>query len=338
METQEITPQAQILQLLEQAWLARAVSAAAQLNIADALQDGPQAIEELALATGTHRHALGRLMRAMCAYGIFDSTADGRFQLNAISQALVSRTRGSLRSIAAMLLAGEHWTAWNELEHSLRTGETAFDHHYGQDVWAFFRQNPSRGAAFNQTMVDSTTLSNQAILDACDFRAFEHLVDVGGGHGSLLRLALEQNHAARGTLFDQPTVIEEARPLIAASGLAGRCAVAAGDFFHAVPADGDAYLLKYILHDWDDARCLIILQNIRRAIRPRGTLMIFDTVVGQSTSNDMSTLMDLNMLVMTGGRERTEPELRDLLARSGFAFKRVVPTQGLVSVVEALAV
>jgi predicted O-methyltransferase YrrM len=274
----------------------------------------------------------------MVGYGILRQEGDGpeaRIGLTPLGETLISDRPGSMRRLLMTLVGGEHYAAWGDLEHAIQAGRTAFDIHFGTDVWSWYRQNPAAGEEFNRTMVSATAAVNDAVMAAYDFRPFRHLVDVGGGHGSLLRLALEQNTSARGTLFDQPSVVQEAREVLAAAGLAERVELVGGSFFESVPGGGDAYLLKYILHDWDDARCEQILKNVREAIDSGGTLLIFDTVIPAPGVPDFSLLMDLNMLVMTGGRERSEPELRQLLSRTGFELKRVIPTQSHVSITEA---
>ncbi len=335
-QTTDIPPQQRVIQMLEQFWLARSVAVAARLGLADLMAERPRTVGELAEATGSHPEALSRLVRAMVAYGVFQRAEEGRVGLTELGESLVSDRTGSMRQLLMTLIGGEHYAAWGDLDQAIRTGRTAFDVHFGTDIWSWYRQNPEAGAEFNKTMVAATAAVNQAVMETYDFRRFRHVVDVGGGHGSLLRLALEQNTAARGTLFDQPGVVEEARAGIAAAGLAERVELVGGSFFENVPAGGDAYLLKYILHDWDDARCELILRNVRRAIAEGGTLLVFDTVIPPPGRPDFSVLMDLNMLAMTGGRERSEAELSDLFARTGFALKRVLPTQSHVSITEAM--
>jgi len=335
-QQQDLPPQARVIQMLEQFWLARSVAVAARLGLADVLAQRSRTVSELAEATGTHAPSLSRLVRAMVAYGVFrEEGSEPRIALTELGETLVSDRPGSMRELLMTLIAGEHYRAWGDLDQSIRSGRTAFDIHYGTDIWTWYRQHPEAGEEFNRTMVAATAAVNQAVIEVYDFRRFRHIVDVGGGHGSLLRLALEQNPAARGTLFDQPGVIAEARGVIAAAGLAGRVELSGGSFFESIPAGGDAYLMKYILHDWDDAKCGMILANVRKAIADGGTLLVFDTVIPPPGTPDFSVLMDLNMMAMTGGRERTEPELRDLLGRTGFALRRVLPTQSHVSITEA---
>jgi hypothetical protein len=333
----DIQPQARMIQLLEQFWLGKSVSAAARLRLADRIVEGHTTPAALAKATGTHEPSLRRLLRALCAYGFLHHNGDQTLGLTPVGETLISGRPGSMRAILETLYGADHYAAWGNFEHALKTGQTAFDAHFGMDVWAYYRKNPEAGATFNQAMVDSTAASDRAILDKCDFTPYLHIVDVGGGHGSVLRLALGQNPHATGTIFDQPQVVDEVRRTLTAP-LKERITLAGGDFFESVPAGGDAYLLKYILHDWDDARCLTILRNIRKAIAPGGRLFVFDAVLKENNEPDFGALMDLNMLVMTGGRERTEPEFRDLLRQTGFELKRVTRTDAPVSIVEAIPV
>jgi hypothetical protein len=333
----EIQPQARIIQLLEQFWLGKAVSAAAKLRLADRIVEGHNTLETLAAASKTHAPSLQRLVRALCGYGVFREHEDRTISLTAVGETLISGRPGSMRAIMEVLYAGDHYEAWGNFEHAVKTGETAFDAHFGMDVWAYYRQHPEAGSTFNQAMVDTTAASDRAILEKCDFSPFLHIVDIGGGHGSVLRLALGQNPQATGTIFDQPQVVEEVGRSLEGP-LAKRIGLVGGDFFESVPAGGDAYLLKYILHDWTDEKCIVILRNIRKAIAPGGRLFVFDSVLKASNEPDFGALMDLNMLVMTGGRERTEPEFRSLLKQAGFELKRVVRTDAPVSIVEAIPV
>jgi hypothetical protein len=332
-------PAERMLQYLGGFWIARAIHAAAKLRLADQLADGPKTLEQLAAATDSHAPSLYRLLRALVGAEVFSEESPGAFALSPLGQTLRSDVHGSLRTTFHTCAGDDHYDAWGAIEHSVRTGQTAFEHVFKMPVWKFYEQNEENGRNFNQFMTDLTAVVDEAILKAYDFGGFEHLVDVGGGHGGLLRAVLQENPGLRGTVFDQPAVIEGTRQAIAAANLSERCDAVGGDFFESVPAGGDAYLMKFILHDWDDQRSIRILSNARQGIAAsagsKGRLLILDTVVPPGNGPHFSKLMDLNMLVMTGGRERTEAEFADLLRAGGWWLKRVVQTESVVGIVEA---
>jgi cyclopropane fatty-acyl-phospholipid synthase-like methyltransferase len=219
--------------------------------------------------------------------------------------------------------------------HSVKTGEIAFDNFFGADVWKYFQQNPDDAAVFNNSMSNMTAAVNEAITSLYDFSQFRTLVDVGGGHGGLITAILNKNPQLKGVLFDAPEVIEGARPKIEAAGLADRLEAVAGDFFKAVPAGGDAYIMKWIIHDWDDEKSNTILRNCRSQMPANGKLILVDCVVPETDEPHFSKFIDLNMLVMTGGKERTEKEFAELLAAAAFKLLRVIPTDLPTSIVEA---
>ena len=231
-------------------------------------------------------------------------------------------------------LGEEHYPAWGDLMHSVRTGEIAFDHHFGTDVWKFFEQHPENARIFNDAMSGMTAAANEVILARYDFSAVKKLVDIGGGHGGLITSILKANRSMNGVLFDSPQVIEGAQTRLEAAGLADRCEIIAGDFFKAVPAGSDGYILKWIIHDWDEERATTILRNCRRAITNDGRLMVIEAVIPPGVEPHFAKFIDLNMLVMTGGRERTEEEFRRLFGASGFRLTRTVATESPFSVIE----
>ena len=327
----------QMIQMLSGFWVARTLQVAASLRISDHI-DGEQSrtVEELAAATGTHAPSLYRLMRGLAGVGVFAEESRGRFRHTPLSQMLRSDHPTTLRAFFESVLGGGHLKAWSALDHSVRTGETAFDHVHGHDVWAHFAANPQEGKTFDQAMTDMSVLFNPAVVQGYNFSTVGTLVDVGGGHGALLASILKANPGTRGVLFDQPHVIEGARQRFVDEGLAGRCQVAGGNFFESVPAGGDGYLMKFILHDWDDERCTRILRNIHRASAPGARLLVVDTVVPAGNEPSLSKLMDLNMLAMTGGQERTEAEFSALFGGAGFDLVKVHQTECPLSIVEGV--
>ncbi len=325
---------AQMLQIISGFWISRAVYVIAKLGIPDILKSGPRTAEELASATQTHAPSLYRLLRALASVGVV-SSENGRFALTPLSETLVTDAPGSLRWFAVSELGQEHYPAWGNLMQSVKTGEIAFDHHFGVDIWKYFQQNPDDAAVFNDSMSGVTAATNEAIMSLYDFSGFGKVVDVGGGHGGLITSILKRNPRVKGVLFDAPQVIEGAQSKIEAAGLADRCETVSGDFFKAVPAGGDAYVMKWIIHDWDDERAITILKNCRREMPANGRLILVDCVVPETDEPHFAKFIDLNMLVMTGGKERTAKEFETLLAAAGFKLRRVIPTDLPTSIVEA---
>ena len=325
----------QMLQIISGFWTSRAVYALAKLGIPDLLKSGPKTAEELATETKTHAPSLFRVLRALVSVGILRSAEGGRFAQTPLSETLVTDAPGSLRWFAVSELGQEHYPAWGNLMHSVKTGEIAFDNFFGVDIWKYFQQNPEDAAIFNDSMSSVTAATNEAIRSLYDFSGFETVVDIGGGHGGLITSILQSNPKVKGVLFDAPQVIEGAQPKIEAAGISDRCETVAGDFFKSVPAGGDAYVLKWIIHDWDDGKAIAILRNCRSRMRANGKLIIVDCVVPETDEPHFSKFIDLNMLVMTGGKERTEKEFAQLLSAAGFKLLRVIPTDLPTSIVEA---
>jgi hypothetical protein len=326
---------AQILQIITNFWSSRTVYVFAKLGIPDLLKSGPRTVEELASATKTHAPSLYRVLRALASIGFVSATADGRFAQTPLSEILVTDAPGSLRWFTVSELGQEHYPAWGNLMRSVQTGEIAFDNFFGVDIWKYFEQNPEDAAVFNNSMSGVTAATNEEILALYDFSSFGTVMDIGGGHGGLITSILKANPKLKGVLFDAPQVIEGARPKIEAAGLSERCQTVAGDFFKSVPAGGDAYVMKWIIHDWDDERAITILKHIRNEIPQHGRVIIVDAVVPENNEPDFSKFFDLNMMVMTGGKERTEKEFAQLLAAAGFKLRRVIPTKVPTSIVEA---
>lgn len=325
----------QMLQIISGFWVSRAVYAIAKLGIPDELKSGPKTAQELATATKMHAPSLFRVLRALVSVGILNSAEGGKFAQTPVSETLVTDAPGSLRWFAISELGQEHYPAWGNLMHSLKTGEIAFDNFFGADVWQYFQENPEDAAVFNNSMSAMTAATNEAILSRYDFSGFDTLVDIGGGHGGLITEILKSNPKLKGVLFDAPEVIQGARPKLEAAGLTDRCETVSGDFFKAVPGGGDAYIMKWIIHDWNDEKAITILRHCRNQIPANGKLILVDCVVPETDQPDFSKFIDMNMLVMTGGKERTEKEFEQLLAASGFKLLRVIPTDLPTSIVEA---
>jgi hypothetical protein len=314
-------------------WISQAISVAAKLGVADLLKDGPRPVDELARTTGSHPRSLFRLLRALASVGIFAADDRGRFGLTPLADCLRSDVPGSQRAMA--ITAGEeHYQAWGELLYSVRTGQTAFDKLYGLPIFDYLSKHPEQAKLFDETMVGVHGRETGAMLDAYDFSGIRVLADIGGGNGSLLTGVLGKHPALRGILFDLPGVTGRARSNIAAAGLEERCQVIGGSFFESVPTGADAYLLRHIIHDWDDERSALILRNVHRAMPGGGKLLLVESVIPPDNEPSFGKLLDLTMLVLPGGQERTREEYDKLYADSGFRLTRIVPTAAEVSVIE----
>ena len=332
----EPTPAERLFKYIETLWAGRTIYIAAKIGLADHLADGAKTTEQLAAATNTHAPSLYRVLRALASIEVLRQDASGKFALTPFGEALRTNAARSLRASAIVELGDDHYTAWENLLHSVRTGETAFDARFGMPIWKFYEQNTENGSNFDRCMTELTGAIHEAILEAYDFAPFKHLCDVGGGHGFLVAAVLGKYPHLRGTVFDQPYVADGARKTFADANLRQRTAAVGGDFFEAVPGGADLYTMKFIIHDWDDQRSVRILKNIRKGIAEDGKLLIFDTVIPEGNTPHFGKFFDLNMLVMTGGQERTEREFAALLRQGGFHLARVVPTESVISIVEAV--
>jgi hypothetical protein len=338
--TSEVPPQVALYHLAISHYLSHALLLAAKLRLADLLSEGPRPAADLAMATGTHAPSLARVIRLLATAGVFEEQADGAIALTPLGQCLRTGAPGSAHAMV-LLFAGEHIQGnWKELEYCVRTGDPAFRRRGVEDPFADPLRTPDETAAFDAAMADMTRLTAIAVAAAYDFGGLRTVVDVGGGNGALLIGLLKANPHLRGIVFDQPDAAARARTRIAESGLTDRCEAIGGDFFKDVPAGGDAYVLKHVIHDWDDARAVTILGNCRRAMRIDGTLLIVEGVypprIDQSLASRGAAGNDVNMLVNTGGRQRSEAEFRALYEAAGFTLRRIVPTAARVGVIEGV--
>ena len=308
---------------------AQAIYVAAKLRIADLLASGPKTIAELASESGTHPPTLERLLRALSTLEMFAPASDGRFRNTPLSEMLRSDHPQSQREGALFLPARFLWLPIGELFESVRTGEPAFRRIFGQPFFEYLAAHPADAAVFNNAMTQGIAWTTPALLEVYDFSRFEQLVDVGGGEGALLRDILVATPRLHGVLFDLPQVVARASEILTGD-IAARCQIVGGNFFDAIPKDADAYLLKGVIHDWPDDDAARILRNTRRAIRPGGTLLLIEGIVN-STARPVG-LMELLMLVI-GGRERSEAEFRSLLASVDFSLASIIPT-GTSSLIE----
>jgi hypothetical protein len=331
----EVAPAQALLRMISATWIAQAIYVAAKLAIPDLLISGPQSPGSLAERTGAHPRALYRLLRALASVGIFTEENDGRFGLTPLAELLRSDAPDSLRPFAIMMGSEWAWRSWGEIMYSVRTEKPAFEQVYGSPLFEYYAKNPEAARIFSEGLTSRSRPENAAVVAAYDFSGARTVVDVAGGQGSLLAAILAANPNARGVLFDLPHVIAMARQTFEKTGVAERCELVSGDFFAAVPAGGDIYMLKKVIHDWDDAQAPAILRTCRAAIPAHGRLLLIEPVIPAGNEPSFGKLLDLLMLVYPGGRERTEAEHRDLLAAAGFRLERVMPTASTVSIVKA---
>lgn len=322
-----------ILELGFGGWLTQALAAAVRLGIADALSDGPQTAEEIAHRVGTDPRATYRLMRALASHSVLKLRRDGRFALTRTGRALVSDNPNSVAPMLAFVGHPAHREHWSNLEHSVRTGETAVSKVRGMSFFDYTDTDPELAQVFNDAMTGASAVSIESAVPAYDFSNSKLIVDVGGGHGALLAAVLRKAPDARGVLFDLPQVVAGAGATLA--DVASRCDLTGGSFFDSVPTGGDTYLLKTVIHDWDDEQSLTILRNVRAAIAPGGKVLLFEMVLPEGAPAHLGLVLDLEMLVAAGGQERTQREYAELLSRAGFRLQRVVPTTSPIAIIEA---
>ena len=315
-------------------WLSQAVYVAAKIDIADLLADGPQSCNKLALATGTNKDSLRRLMRALASAGVFERLDDDHFALAPIGKGLQSAVPGSLRETVITL--GEiHYQACGDLLYSVRTGCPAFNRVFGASLFGYLENNADGSDSFNRGMSNLAAMLAYAILLVYDFSGVSWMVDVGGGEGKLLRKILDFYPGLNGVVFDSARTIENTRRQ---SETSVRFSYLKGDFFESVPEGADLYLLCGVIHDWNDDRASEILKNCRRAMAKNGRLLLVEMIVPSTNSTDFSKLLDLNMLVMNGGRERTKAEFSALLGEAGYKLTRTISTRAPQSIIEAVPI
>jgi O-methyltransferase domain len=311
------------------------VVVAAELGVADLLASGPRSIADLSAATGADARSLYRVLRALASQGLFREDGDKRFSLTPLADPLRQDAPQSVRPQALWNGSEAYRRTWCDLAYSVRTGEPAFVHVYGKPFFDYLAEQPAFAQIFNDVMTSASSDDGTAIAAAHDFSGYRRIVDVGGGHGALLAAVLDRHPVALGVLFDLLEVVESAHGTIDRHIAAGRVVKVAGDFSEAVPPGGDAYMLKWIIHDWDEEAAIRILTNCRTAMGPAGKLLLVEVVIPEGTADSDATRLDTAMLVFTGSRERTEGEYRDLLQRAGLTLLKTTSTASPFSILEA---
>ncbi len=319
-----------VLSLVAGEWVAHGVYTAAKFDIATHLADGPKSISELAKLTGCNEENLYRLMRFLASEGFFNEGANRQFSNTDTSALLAQNHPESLRSLV-LFYSGEMSRSFDQLASCVKEGKPAFDLTYQQPVFAYFKDHPASAKKFNEAMKEKSQIVITSCMNAYDFGKFTKVYDIGGGVGHFLSALLKKNPTMRGLLFDTAAVVKEAQPNLKTFG--ERCGVIAGDFFKSVPSDGEAYLLKSVVHDWNDADALKILKQCHNAMPSKGTLVLVEPII--SSDNPYSKSMDVYMMAITGGKERTRKDFEELLKQAGFKIESVTQTDTEFAVIEA---
>jgi len=319
--------------MLASAALSRAISLIGELGLADHIESGtPQPVEKLARLTGSHEESLYRMLRFTASHGVFSESGHRAFDHTRLSAALRTDAEGSFRAAARMF--HRMFAGWNGLPHSIQTGESSFQHVFGQPLFDYIGGHPELAPIFDAGMTAFHGLETDAMLDAYDFSGIETLADIGGGNGSLLAAVLSRYPRLRGILYDLGHVSGRARQTLQALGLEPRCSIVEGSFFESVPAGADAYLMRHVIHDWTDEQSVRILSNCRKVIPPHGRLLLVEFAVPAGNEAALGKDCDMIMLAFPGGKERTEKEYRALYEKSGFRLTQVTPTSSAVCVFE----
>ena len=334
----EVSPPAAMMNLITGYWVSQAVGVIARLGVADQLGAHPRGSDELAQAVGADRQALYRVLRLLASLGVFAEPTPGCFALTPLGETLRSDSPGSVRNFAITETAPGHWLPWGRLHDSVRTGQSMARQALGMELFDWYAQNAEEAAYFNAAMGNLSALVATELVRVYDFSSVQTVADVGGAHGILLTAILSANPAVRGILFDLPHVIATAGEAIAAAGFRDRCQLVDGDFFEAVPEGADLHLLKQIVHDWNDEQATRLLRNCHRALAPAGKLLLVEMVIPSDNRPSPAQAMDLNMLVILGGRERTREQFERLFQATGFRLDRIIPTHSPFNVIEATRV
>lgn len=332
-------PQIALMQMITGYWVSQIIYAAAKLGIADHLKTGEHHYTELAKNIEAHPDALYRLLRALASVGIFAETKPGTFITTPLAVLLQSDSDGSLRDMSIMMGDKEHYGSWGNIIYAVKTGDSSFKDVFGMDVFEYYTQNPAPAGIFDRAMTSFSSMEVMGVITDYDFSGIGTLVDVAGGHGSLLISVLKANPNMTGILFDLPNVIEGAKSHILNSDVSDRCQLVSGSFFDYVPTGADAYILKHIIHDWDDERAIAILKQCHEAMTHHSKILVVEQVIPPGNDPFIGKILDVNMLVMCpGGKERTAEEFAQIFTKAGFKMTRIIPTHAIVSIVEGVRI
>jgi hypothetical protein len=339
MTTNDSPPQLVLQQLIQGFQVTQCIYVAAKLGIADLLQDGPHSSEDLAQATGTHAPSLYRVLRLLTAIDLLTEQEAHSFALTPLGTYLQTGVPGSMRDTVLCYSEKPPWHVWGALLHSVETGEPSFQHVFGLSIFDYYAQHLEEAVLFHNMMTEWTASVAPTVAAAYDFSAIQTLVDVGGGHGQMLASILQAHPTLHGVLFDLPKVVKGATPLLEGAGVADRCEVIGGDAFTAVPAGYETYLLSRVIHDWDDERAIALLSRCHQAMQPRGKVLLAERMILTGSTPQVLVLeSDVQMLVVAGGKERTDAEYRALLGAAGFELTQLIPVLTPFYVIEAVRV
>lgn len=329
----ELPPHDRLFQMIVGHMVCRGIYVAAKLGVADILAEGPQTAGKIAAKTGTEPESLYRLLRALSSSGIFREEENGEFSLTPMAEHLREDSPDSLKSFVLMV-GNTSYAIWGELMHAIQTGEEAFHRVFGASMFEYFKQNPEKGKVFDAAMEGMHRREIEPMLDACDLRGDETVVDVGGGNGSLMAEVAGRYPGINGVVYDLPEVVERAKRTRGDNN-AGRLRFEPGSFFDYVPEGGDVYLLRHIIHDWSDEKAGLILQNCRKAKKPNARIIVVENVIPSGNGPYFGKWLDVGMLLI-GGKERTERQYRELFHAAGLELTRVIPTAANISLVEGV--
>jgi hypothetical protein len=317
-------------------WISKAIGVACELNLADILKSGPKALQEIALIANANEHSLYRLMRALASEGIFKENKGKIFSNTVLSLGLAER-KGSMKNMIRHQLNETNWEMIGKLGHSIRTGTSASGEFLGNDIFSHLKSNPEKNELYNTAMSETSALASSAFLAVYSFNKSQIVVDIGGGEGLLLSMILQKNKHLKGILFDLPHVVKKANETFNKFGVEDRASVEEGDFFNKIPAGGDTYIMKNILHAFDDQSCITLLKNLNSVMIKNGNLLIMEAVLSENNRPEYGKIFDLQMLIGTmGGKERTRQEFELLLKQSGFKLNRVLSTVSPFSILEGI--
>jgi O-methyltransferase domain/Dimerisation domain len=328
-------PSTELHRLINGYQITQAIHVAATLGLANHLKGGPRPSDELASLAKAHPATLYRLLRALAAVGVFHEDEGRRFSLTPMGDCLRSDSPTPVGEWAAYVGRPYYWEAWGHLHHSVKTGENAFNSLHGKSVWQYRAEHSDESAIFDQAMTALSRGGVEALVKAYDFSRFQHIADIGGGRGQTIAGILAAHPTMRGTLFDQPHVVDKAPSLLTQAGVNDRCDVVAGSFFESVPSGADAYILRAIIHDWEDQEAISILKVCRQAMKAASTLLLVEQIVAPPNEGLVGKISDLNMLVMLGGRERTREEFAGLFAAASLTLVRTTSVGPRYSLIEA---